>query len=465
MFDAAVASLSKDDSDYCLAMFASKRVRQMAHDSLAETGRFERRRRCLPALVVLWLVVMLALHMSASIPNVYLRLRQAARARWGRAEMPAVTDEALCHARSRLGVEPLVALFKKTTQQITPVASLGGYNAYIIDGTSCDLPDTPENEARFGRPETSRGRAAFPQLKLVLLIHAATRQVKAVVILPCRTSEVAALPELLSHLAAGDLLLVDRGFAAYPLLRECQERGIQVVMRINSGFKPVVTQRLGVGDYLVEGTYWEPIPPDQRVAKGRKTRPVTVKARLVVAWFRDKKHPLRLLTTLPASAASAWDIAVGYHVRWEVELAIDELKTHLASVLHGSIHTVFRGKSPPMVLQEVYGLLAAYNLIRATMAEAAEVHGLDPLNLSFVGSLEVLRSSAPYLLVRPVEDWPELRVQLLRDIAACHLREPRRPKCYPRKVKRKMSNFQIKRPEDVGFTCHFKEEIVLYGPS
>lgn len=81
---------------------------------------------CLPALAVLWLVVMLALHRGASIPNVFLRLRQAARERWGRSELPAVTDEALCHARTRLGIEPLVALFKKTADQIKPVFSLGG---------------------------------------------------------------------------------------------------------------------------------------------------------------------------------------------------------------------------------------------------------------------------------------------------------------------------------------------------
>ena len=440
-------------------MFASRQVRKLAADALTETGRWQQRNRSLPALVILWLVVMLSLHRSVSIPNVFLRIRAAARNRWGAGADFDVTDEALVHARARLGLEPLVALFRKTAEDLQCGTSFSDFRAWIIDGTSCDLPDTPENEARWGRARASRGRTAFPQLKMVLLVCAATRRVKAVEILPCNVSETKAFPALLSYLGPGDLLFLDRGFASYQALDMCRARGIQVVMRIQSGYKPRQSRRFGIGDYLVEGTYKERVPAAERTG-GRNIREIRVPARLVVYWFRKNAEPARLLTTLPQEIPARW-IALGYHQRWEVELAIDELKTHLASVLHGTVHTTFRGKRPDTVLQEVYGLMIAYNLIRQTMLEAAATHGLNPLYISFVDTLEVLRTSAPYLLLQPLSEWPRLRRQLLQDVANCELRKPRRKKRYPRGVKRKMGNFHLKPVGARGEDCDFSKEIEL----
>lgn len=462
MFESVVRSLADQRSDFCVGLFASSQVRKMAADALTETGRWHKRNRCLPALVVLWLVVMLALHRSASIPDVFLRIRAAAKARWGDQADFDVTDEALVHARARLGLDPLVVLFHKTARDLSVLPTFAGFRVWVLDGTSCDVPDTPQNEAKWGRPGASRGRAAFPQLKIVLLVSASTRLVKDFVVLPCTESETKALPSLLNHLGPGDLLFVDRGFASYELLKLCRDRGIHLVMRVQSGYKPRQTQRFGVGDFMVEGTYSERIPEAERTGK-RKTRDITVTARLVMFWFRRHQQPVRLLTTLPQEIPARW-IAEGYHERWEVELVIDELKTHMASVLHGTLHTTFRGKSPATVLQEVYGLMIAYNLIRQAMLDAALQHDLNPLHISFVGTLEVIRTSAPYLLLQPLSEWPRLRTQLLKDIAERKIRQPRRKKLYPRAVKRKMSNFKLKPAEARGEDCDFRKEVELQDP-
>lgn len=462
MFETVVRTLADERSDFCIGMFASRHVRRMAADALTETKRWQKRNRSLPALVILWLVVMLALHRSASIPDVFLRIRAAAKARWGDDADFDVTDEALVHARARLGLDPLVVLFQKTTQELNVPPTFAGFKVWALDGTSCDLPDTPENVAKWGRAKASRGRTAFPQMKLVLLVSASTRLVKAFVTLPCTESETKALPTLLDHLGPGDLLFVDRGFASYELTKLCRERGIHLVMRVQSGYKPRQTQRFGVGDYMVNGTYSEKIPEEERTGK-RKTRDITVTARLVMSWFRRHKQPVRLLTTLPQEIPAKW-IAEGYHERWEVELVIDELKTHLASVLHGTLHTTFRGKSPATVMQEVYGLMIAYNLIRQAMLDAALEHDVNPLHLSFVGTLEVIRTSAPYLLLQPLSEWPRLRSALLKDIARRKIRHPRRKKIYPRAVKRKMSNFKLKPAGARGEDCDFRKEIELQDP-
>ena len=44
---------------------------------------------------------------------------------------------------------------------------------------------------------------------------------------------------------------------------------------------------------------------------------------------------------------------------------------------------VLRCKTPEMVEKEVWAHLLAYNLVRATMARAAEAHEAEPRRLSF----------------------------------------------------------------------------------
>ena len=51
---------------------------------------------------------------------------------------------------------------------------------------------------------------------------------------------------------------------------------------------------------------------------------------------------------------------------------------------------VLRCKSPSMVRKEFWMHLLAYNLIRKVMAEAAQVAGLCPRDISFKGTLQTL---------------------------------------------------------------------------
>jgi hypothetical protein len=98
------------------------------------------------------------------------------------------------------------------------------------------------------------------------------------------------------------------------------------------------------------------------------------------------------------------------------------------------------------VIQELYGLLIAHYAIRSLMHEAALQAGLSPDRLSFVGALRIIQDAIPeFQMVAPTMR-AQLYDRLLRDLAAERLPE-RRPRNNPRVVKRKMSKFQLKRPE------------------
>jgi len=75
-----------------------------------------------------------------------------------------------------------------------------------------------------------------------------------------------------------------------------------------------------------------------------------------------------------------------YHDRWEIETALDELKTHLRGA-----RIVLRSKTPELVKQETYGLLLAHFAVRGLMHEAALKGDIDADQLSFLHSVHVVK--------------------------------------------------------------------------
>ena len=80
--------------------------------------------------------------------------------------------------------------------------------------------------------------------------------------------------------------------------------------------------------------------------------------------------------------------------------------------------------------------LLAYNLIRTLMAQAAELAGVEPREVSFAGAVQTVNAFAPMLELADPEDLPRLLEILLRIIARHRVGD--RPNRYePRAVKRR----------------------------
>jgi len=105
----------------------------------------------------------------------------------------------------------------------------------------------------------------------------------------------------------------------------------------------------------------------------------------------------RLITTLlDWRRYPAGELIRLYHERWEIETALDELKTHLRGA-----KTVLRSRTPDLVRQEFYGLMLAHFAIRALMHEAAIKADEDPDRLSFLHAVRVIRRKLPRFAVIP----------------------------------------------------------------
>jgi hypothetical protein len=222
---------------------------------LAETGRQSQRQRQLPARLVVYYVLALALYAQASYGEVLRCLLEGVR--WlhlGGADPALATKSAITRARQRLGVPPLERLFQRLAKPFaaagTPGAWYRGHRLVSLDGTTIDLPDMPELEARFGRPAASRGTSSFPQLRLLGLAETGTHALFATAINRCDASEVGLAPQLLAHLRPGMLCLADRAFVGLALWREAAATGADLLWRLRANQVLPCQERLPDGSYL-----------------------------------------------------------------------------------------------------------------------------------------------------------------------------------------------------------------------
>jgi hypothetical protein len=120
------------------------------------------------------------------------------------------------------------------------------------------------------------------------------------------------------------------------------------------------------------------------------TRPAASSCGVTDCWLDgvDGADPIYRLTTtiLDHGKAPAKELAALYRERWEIETALDQLKTHL----RGS-KIVLRSKTPDLVRQEFYGFMMAHFAIRGLMHEAALKADVGPDRLSFVHAVHVVR--------------------------------------------------------------------------
>ena len=405
---------------------------------LKDCGHARPQRRCpLRPDVVLWLVLAMVLHRGLSIPNVFAHLL----ASWRRCRLPSllrpVSDGALAHARERLGVKPLQRLFEVLASQVHPPATFHGRRVWAIDGSRVDLPDTPANVKWFGRPSGSH-QSGYPQVHLLTLQALYSREIGAATWLRVPPSERKGIKILLEALQPGDLVLLDRGFYAAWVIEELIKRGVEFVMRMPHGVRVVTEKVRGPGDFDVcvkrRG---------RRDRIGAAKRRVAVRARVVRCAVNGR--PLRLVTNLMDAEVGALEFVELYHTRWEIETAYREMKVDLITLPRGAAPTLFRGRSPEMVLQELWATMAVYTLVRRQMARAAEHAGIEPTKLSFTDCVELLKTTAAIAAALPVAQLPAFYDDLLVSLGRCRLDRPLRSRRMARVVKRRTKHFPPKR--------------------
>jgi len=376
--------------------FPLNKVREV----LRQTNRESVRERDLPAHVVVYHVLALALFMRSSSREVLRCLLEGVQ--WlldPSVNVRVAGDSGISQARSRLGAEPLRKLYEAVVGpiaiQATKGAWYGKWRLVSLDGSTLDVADTAANEQTFGRPESGRGTSAFPKLRFVTLLECGTHVLWGARMDKYATGEVTLAGGVVQSLRPGMLCLADRLFFGYPLWRKAAGMGAELLWRVKSESRLEMEERLQDGSYL---SHVYPSSADRRNRRnGIAVRVIEYRLKEV----EGSESLYRLVTTiLDHTQAPAVELAALYHERWEIETSLDELKTHLRGA-----QIVLRSKTPELVKQEFFGLLMTHYAIRSLMHQAALKAGEDPDRLSFLHTVRVVQRRLPrYVATPPSEE-------------------------------------------------------------
>jgi hypothetical protein len=366
--------------------FPLDRVRSV----LAATGKTSVRERDLPAHVVVYYAIALALYMQSSYREVLRCLLEGLQWLIDPALTVRVTgNSGISQARTRLGWEPMRQLHDQVVKPVAVASTRGAWyrrwRLVSLDGSTMDVADEKVNEEAFGRPGSSRGSSAFPKLRFVALVENGTHVLFGTRMSPYATGENTLAKEVVGALDSQMLCLADRGFFGYEMWHLALATRAQLLWRIKTNAVLPCERRLADGSYL---SRMYPSEKDKRrQINGTVLRVIEYRLEGVAG-----AEPIyRLVTSvLDPRQGPAEELAALYQERWEIETALDELKTHLRGA-----NIVLRSKTPDLVRQEFYGLLLAHYAVRALMHEAALKADIDPDALSFIHAVRVVRRKLP----------------------------------------------------------------------
>jgi Transposase DDE domain/Insertion element 4 transposase N-terminal len=346
--------------------------------------------------------------------------------------------------RKQLGNAGLQALMQQCCVPLAqplrmPTAFFGRYRLMAIDGTLFNTPDTATNEAAFGRSRNQYGKGAYPQVRCVLLAECGSHAVVGVQISRYDVSEVHGAHRLLEQVGPDTLLMSDAGITSGGFLQAIRHGRAHALCALEAG----AWEHLPMRRRLSDGSVLAWVPPSTGVCypmtEGMWVRIISY--RLTDERLGEVGQVYRLVTTLlNPRVAPALDLLALYHERWEVELVIDEIKTH-----ERAQRKVLRSQTPEGVEQELSGIFLAHYAVRAVMAHAAMEAGLDPDRLSFTDGLFHLVEMIDLALTLEPHEASEPLLRRVRHKMRRHLLPVRHLRINRRELKQIYSKYKPKK--------------------
>ncbi len=235
------------------------------------------------------------------------------------------------------------------------------------------------------------------------------------------------------------MAVADRFFRSFMMIALLLGRGVDTCVRMHQrrhvDFRR--GKRLGKYDHLIE--WHRPTRPEWMDEATYAMIPETLTLREIrfhISQPGRRSQSLTVVTTLiDAAEYSKQDIADLYGFRWSSELDIRSIKQSL-----GLDHA--RCKSPEMVRKELWTTLLGYNLIRATAASAALLHGKQPRQISFTGTCQHVLSAWMLLSTGVCADVDLFCREMLVRIASCEVAD-RPGRIEPRVLKRRRHRYPL----------------------
>jgi hypothetical protein len=379
----------------CDGLFFSERLSPQSVRSACQKLQHEFRDRIFSPAVTLWVFLAQALSADHSCREAVAKLNFW---RLVRNLKPCSPDAgSYCEARGRLPEPLFLELVRSTGKELAEKADAAwqwlGRVVKVVDGTTVTMADTRENQQAYPQSRTQAPGAGFPIARIVVIFSLAVGVAIDAAIGPYqgkKTGENNLFRSLLGCFLPNEIALADCYYASYWDFALLAERKVDLVARAHHlrkvDFRTGV--KLGRDDQVV--TYLKPKQQPYWMSKATYRRlPSSMQIRQLRYQVEQQGFRTRTIilatTLLDSQVYTADELANLYRRRWQAELHLRSLKTHMQMER-------LRCKTPAMVRKEFYTHLLAYNLIRGMMLEAAVVAGVAPHQLSFKGAMQSLNT-------------------------------------------------------------------------
>lgn len=419
-------------------IFNAQLSKEWINEALNATGSVTVRRRKMPAEDIIRLSIGMSLMRQEPIQEIAARLSFQNK----KIDNQLLARSSISNARQRVGSAPVEWLFNRSADKWSSQSHCDdkwhGLNLFSIDGTTFRTEDSEENREHFGSaPSKGELVSSFPAFRLACLMNVRSHIISRASIGPFKLGELTVASQLLDNVPPRSVLLLDRLYHSAELLHYFENLGEERywVTRLKSTIKYRKLEKYGENDFLVERDI------SSHARKKSPSLPHKWQMR-VVKYQLDGYDPQEIATSLPIEQYSAAQVIELYHERWEIELGYREIKKTL---LKNAI--TLRSKKPDLVIQELYGMLIAYNLIRHEAALAGDVVKLRATRISFKTAMRVvLYDYYGMATASNLQSIPARLKELTDTIKDFILPKQKRPN-YPRAVKMRMGKFPVKRSQ------------------
>ncbi len=213
-------------------------------EAITSSKSLERRNRNLPTHVIVVLVMAMSFWSSHGIIDVFKNVIAGLSETYIRLQirLKIPTSSSLTEARQRVGPRVMTCLFELIVRPLatpfTKGAFLKGLRLMAVDGTVFDVPDTEKNAKVFGYPGTKPGtKAAFPKVRLVLLVEAGTHLICDALISPYKMGERVRVKKLLRSVNEQMLLMWDRGLHSFKMVKAVLDKKCHFLGRVPKNVK------------------------------------------------------------------------------------------------------------------------------------------------------------------------------------------------------------------------------------
>ena len=345
---------------------------------------------------------------------------------------------AYCKARLRLVLTHLKTAVTSSGQVLHQQASNAwlwkGFRVVLVDGTTLLMPDTEDNQKVYPQQKAQKPGIGFPIVRLVGLVSLATGSCIDYVLGAYQgkgTGETSLFSRLIHVLSQNDLLLADRYYTSFAIISLLIKQGTPLVFRqrstVISDFRR--GQRLGAKDHIIhllkpkKKPVWMSEEDFAELPNVIHIREFSVKGVIYVTTLLNAKtYPKKALAEL-------------YQQRWKIELDFRTIKTHMGMEM-------LRCQTAEMVKKEIAVNLLAYNLIRANIARGASIKNKEPRYLSFMATVQLMRTTVGLCMTRTGKALGELLYPLLMAMTETEVGKRIRPN-QPRVIKRRPKAYPL----------------------